>query len=145
MQCVVQSFYFTPQCSVESPHVSPVPVSATRVEEDEMNPRPICPIPIPSTSSSMSVPNCISTWEQRAAQDSSRSHHSPSTPTRTQSPAGPSASRARRRAVCLAREEEEAKSPTFDLDLIERSYRVSEFATGSSRVCKVETVNIYPD
>ncbi|XP_044050491.1 kinesin-like protein KIF23 isoform X2 [Siniperca chuatsi] len=110
-------------CPVDSPHVRPVPgpVSATRVEEVEMYPRPACPVP--STISSLSVANYISAWEQRAALDSRQGYHSPSTPTRTQSPAGPSASRARRRALCCAREEEAANYPTFDLDLTERSYR----------------------
>lgn len=127
-----QSFHFAPQCPVDSPHVRPVPgpVSATRVEEVEMNPRPACPVP--STSSSSSVANCISAWETRAAQDSRQACHSPSTPTRTKSPAASSASRARRRAVYWTREDDEANSPTFDLDIIERSYRVSELATGSS-------------
>ncbi|XP_028441893.1 kinesin-like protein KIF23 isoform X2 [Perca flavescens] len=110
-------------CPVDSPHVrpGPEPVSATRVEEVEMNPRPSCPIP--STSTSLSVANCVSSWEHRVAQDSRQGYRSPSTPTRTQSPACSSASRARRRAVCCAREEEEDNSPTFDLDIIERSYR----------------------
>lgn len=130
MHATVQSFHFAPQCPVDSPHFRPGPVSATRVEEVEMNPRPACPVP--STSSSLSVVNCISSWEQRAAQDSRQSYHSPSTPTRTQSPAGPSASQARRRAVYLAREEDEANFPSFDLDLFERSYRVSVLATGRS-------------
>lgn len=132
MYVIVQSFHFAPQCPVDSPHVGPgpEPVSATRVEEVEMNPRPSCPVP--STSSSLSVANCVSAWEYRVAQDSRQGYHSPSTPTRTQSPACSSASRARRRAVCWAREEEEDNSPTFDLDITERSYRVSELATGSS-------------
>uniref|UniRef100_A0A8C9WYZ0 Kinesin-like protein n=1 Tax=Sander lucioperca TaxID=283035 RepID=A0A8C9WYZ0_SANLU len=75
------------------------------------------------TSSSLSVANCVSAWEHRDAQDSRQSYHSPSTPTRTQSPAGSSASRARSRALLGARKEEEDNSPTFDLDIIERSYR----------------------
>ncbi|XP_038562349.1 kinesin-like protein KIF23 isoform X2 [Micropterus salmoides] len=107
-------------CPVDSPHVRPGPVSATRVEEVEMNPRPACPVP--STSSSLSVANYISAWEQRVAQDST---HSPSTPTRSQSASGSSASRARRRALCCARQQEEASCPRFDLDLIERSYRTT--------------------
>ncbi|XP_049430998.1 kinesin-like protein KIF23 isoform X2 [Epinephelus fuscoguttatus] len=119
-------------CPVDSPCVRPVPgpVSATRVEEVEMNPRPACPVP--STSSSLSVSSCVSAWEQRMAQNSRQGHQSPSTPTRTQSPAGPVASRGRRRALCLVREEEEeeeeeaaASSPPVDLDLIERSYRTT--------------------
>lgn len=130
MYVIVQSFHFAPQCPVDSPHVRPGPVSATRVEEVEMNPRPSCPVP--STSSSLSVANCVSAWEHRDAQDSRQSYHSPSTPTRTQSPAGSSASRARSRALLGARKEEEDNSPTFDLDIIERSYRVSELATGNS-------------
>ncbi|XP_054475406.1 kinesin-like protein KIF23 isoform X2 [Anoplopoma fimbria] len=112
-------------CPVDSPSVRPVlgPVSATRVEEVEMNPRPACPVP--STSSSLSVYHCVSAWEQRSDQSSRQSHRSPSTPTRTQSPAGPSAGRTRRRAMCRAREEDEATSPTFDLDLNERIYRTT--------------------
>ncbi|XP_070763443.1 kinesin-like protein KIF23 [Enoplosus armatus] len=109
-------------CPVDSPHVRPVPgpVSAARNEEVEMNPRPACPVP--STSSSLSMANCISVG---ASQDSRQGYHSPSTPTTTQSPAGPSASQARRRPLCCASEEDEANSPTFDLDLIERSYRTT--------------------
>uniref|UniRef100_A0A3Q3L3I1 Kinesin-like protein n=1 Tax=Mastacembelus armatus TaxID=205130 RepID=A0A3Q3L3I1_9TELE len=133
-----------PQCLVRSPHVSPMPgslpFSAPRVEEIEMNPRPACPtptptpipipipisVPTPTTSSSVSVANYISAWEQRAAQDSRQSYHSPSTPARTQSPAAPSASRARRRALCYARQEDvDSPSPTFDLSLTERSYRTT--------------------
>ncbi|XP_034734861.1 kinesin-like protein KIF23 isoform X2 [Etheostoma cragini] len=106
---------------VDSPHVRPGPVSATRVEEVEMNPRPSCPVP--STSNSLSVANCVSPWEHQVAQDSRQGYHSPSTPTGTQSPASSSASRARRRAVCWAGGEEEDNSPTVDLDIIERSYR----------------------
>ncbi|XP_073327900.1 kinesin-like protein KIF23 [Pagrus major] len=108
-------------CPVDSPHVTPVPVSPTRAEEVEMNPRPACPTPC--TSSPLSVTDCISAWEQRSAQDSRQGHHSPCTPTRTQSPAGSSASQARRRAMCLTREEEKSNSPPLDLNLIERSYR----------------------
>ncbi|XP_059192028.1 kinesin-like protein KIF23 isoform X3 [Centropristis striata] len=95
-------------CPVEPPHVRPVPgpVSATRVEEVEMNPRPACPVP--STSGSLSVANSVTAWEHRAAQDSRQGYRSPSTPTRPQT--GSSASRARRRALCCAREEEEADS-----------------------------------
>uniref|UniRef100_A0A7N8YI95 Kinesin-like protein n=1 Tax=Mastacembelus armatus TaxID=205130 RepID=A0A7N8YI95_9TELE len=82
--------------------------------------------PTPTTSSSVSVANYISAWEQRAAQDSRQSYHSPSTPARTQSPAAPSASRARRRALCYARQEDvDSPSPTFDLSLTERSYRTT--------------------
>ncbi|XP_035807295.1 kinesin-like protein KIF23 isoform X2 [Amphiprion ocellaris] len=110
-------------CRVDSPQVSPViasqPVSTTRVEEDEMNPRPTCPTP--STSNSRSVASSISAWEQRSAQDSIQEYHSHCTPTRTQSPAGPSGSRSKRRAMCLNREEERACCPPFDLDLFQRS------------------------
>ncbi len=133
MYVTVQSFHFAPQCPVDSPLVRPVPVpgpvSATRAEEVEMNPRPACPVP--STSSSLSVTNCISAWETRAAQDSRQDYCSPSTPTRTKSPACSSASRARRRAVYWTREEDKTSSPTFDLDINERSYRVSGLAAGS--------------
>ncbi|XP_068579359.1 kinesin-like protein KIF23 isoform X2 [Cebidichthys violaceus] len=104
-------------CPVASPRVRPGPVSATRVEEVEMNPRPASPVP--STSSSLFVSNCVSAWEQRGDQDSRQGYCSPSTPMRTQSSAG----RSRRRALCRVQEEEEAISPTFDLDLTERSYR----------------------
>ncbi|XP_018537071.1 kinesin-like protein KIF23 isoform X2 [Lates calcarifer] len=122
--------HFAPQCPVDSPPVSPEPGSqpfnATRVEEIEMKPRLTCPLP--SASSSMTVASSISAWEQRAALESRQGYLSPSTPTRTQSPAAPSASRARRRALCWAREEEEeacSLSPTFDLDITERSYRTT--------------------
>ncbi|TMS05081.1 Kinesin-like protein KIF23 [Larimichthys crocea] len=97
------------------------PVEAVQVEEVEMEPRPTCPIP--STSNSFSVTSCIASWEQRAAQDSRQGYYSPSTPTSAQSPAGLSARRARRRAVCHTREEEDANSPPFNLDLVERSCR----------------------
>uniref|UniRef100_A0A3B4TWV5 Kinesin-like protein KIF23 n=1 Tax=Seriola dumerili TaxID=41447 RepID=A0A3B4TWV5_SERDU len=143
----VPTWHFASQCPVVSPRVEPEPgpgpgpgpgpesesesepesepFSVTRVEEVETSLRPACPVP--STSISLSVASCISAWEQRAAQDSQLGHHSPTTPTRTQSPAAPSASRARRRALCWAREEEEAHfpSPMFDLDLIERIYRTA--------------------
>ncbi|XP_074488854.1 kinesin-like protein KIF23 isoform X2 [Sebastes fasciatus] len=140
----VPSVHFAPQCPVDSPRVSPVdpphvspvdpphvslvpePVSATRVEEVEeveMNPRPCCPVP--SSSSSTSVSNCVSSWEQQASKDSRQGYYSPRTPTRTQSPASSSASRTRRRALCQAREEEEAISPIYDLDIIERCYRTT--------------------
>ena len=136
--CVfVQSCHSVPQWPADSPTVSPEseagsqPFSATRDEEVETNPRPASPAP--STSSSLSVTSCISAWEQRVAQDSRQGYHSPCTPSRTQSPAAPSASRARRRALCWAREEEEVfcPPPAFDLDQVERSYRVSELALGS--------------
>lgn len=139
----MQSCHSASQCTIESPSVSPVPgsqpVSAIRAEDVEMNPRPACPVP--STSSSLSVANSISEWEQRAAQDSRQGHLSPSTPTRVQSPATPSSSRARRRALCWPREEEDSSSspPMFALDQIERIYRVSELATDSSMRCRVET------
>ncbi|XP_044213281.1 kinesin-like protein KIF23 isoform X1 [Thunnus albacares] len=121
-------FHFAPQSPVYSPSVGPVPgsqpVSASRVEEVEMNPRPACPIP--RSSCSMSVASSISAWEQRGSQNSKQAYHSPSTPTRTQSPAAPTASRARRRAIYCAREEEaRTPSPTFDVDLFERSYRTT--------------------
>ncbi|XP_075946036.1 kinesin-like protein KIF23 [Anarhichas minor] len=106
-------------CPVASPRVRPGPVSVTRVEEVEMNPRPACPAP--STSSSVSVSNCVSAWEQQGDQDSRQGYRSPSTPTRTQSSACRSSRR--RAALFRVREEEEANSPTFDLDLSERSYR----------------------
>lgn len=130
MYVIVQSLQFAPQCPVDSPHVTPVQVSPTRPEEVEMNPRPDCPIPC--TSSPLSVTGCISAWEQRSAEDSRQGHYSPCTPTRTQSPAGSSASQARRRAMCLTRKEEKSNSPQLNLNLIERSYRVSELAKGSS-------------
>nr|XP_046251160.1 kinesin-like protein KIF23 [Scatophagus argus] len=100
-------------CPVDSSHVRPV--TPTGVEENEMNPRPVCPLPSPS--SSLSVISSISAWEQQ------QGYHSTSTPTRTQSPAATSGSRARRRAACCTREEEEANSPTFDVDLNRRSHR----------------------
>nr|XP_020474984.1 kinesin-like protein KIF23 isoform X2 [Monopterus albus] len=114
---------------VESPHVSPVPksqpVSATIVEEFEMSPRPA--IPTPTTSSSMSLPSCISDCEQKTTQESSQSYSSPSSPAGIQSPAVLSASQNRRRALCWTREKDDAcvPSPTFDLDVIERSYRTT--------------------
>ncbi|KAL3061456.1 hypothetical protein OYC64_009596 [Pagothenia borchgrevinki] len=141
---------------VESPYVrtDPEPVSATRVEEVEMNPRPSCPVP--SSSASLSVANSVSTWEQRAAQDSRQGYHSPSRApspavppasrapssrapvqqspcpaeplsSRAPSPGCPPSSRARRRALFLPREEEEAEahSPKDDVDYIERSYRTT--------------------
>ncbi|KAM9352353.1 kinesin-like protein KIF23 [Symphorus nematophorus] len=108
-----------------SPSPSPVPCPVdsrlVRDEEPEMNPRPVCPVP--SASSPLSVTSCISALEQQVAQDSGQGHQSPSTPTRTQSSADTSASRARRRAVCLSRNKEEASSPVVDLDIIERSYK----------------------
>jgi len=124
-------FHFAPQSPVDSPHVSPVPgsqpVSATRIEEVEMNPRPACPIP--SSISSLSVANTISSWEQRAALDNRQGSQPPSTPKRIQS----SASRSkRRRGYCGGEEGARCLSPTFVLDIIERSYRVSELAAGSS-------------
>ncbi|XP_071353934.1 kinesin-like protein KIF23 isoform X2 [Trachinotus anak] len=137
----VPTWHFAPQCPVDSPYVEPMPVpepkpepepgsgsqpfSASTVEEVETNPRLACPVP--SSSRALSVASCISVWEQRAAQDSQLGYHSPTTPTTTQSPAAPSASRARRRAMCWAKEDEEAcsPSPTFDLDLTERSYRTA--------------------
>ncbi|XP_076588410.1 kinesin-like protein KIF23 [Chaetodon auriga] len=106
-------------CPVESPHVGSGPVSPVTTEEAEMNPRPTCPIP--SSSSSLSLTR-ISAW---AAQDIRQGYHSPSTPTRNQSPVDASASKARRRAVCWTRGEDKATCPTFDLDLIERSYRTA--------------------
>lgn len=143
MHVIVQSSHVATQSPVESPYVrtDPEPVSATRVEEVEMNPRPSCPVP--SSSASLSVANSVSTWEQRAAQDSRQGYHSPSrTPSpaapparRAPSPACPPSSRARRRALFLPKEEAEAHSPKDDLDYIERSYRVSESATGSSLRC----------
>ncbi|XP_034390989.1 kinesin-like protein KIF23 isoform X2 [Cyclopterus lumpus] len=114
----VPSAHFASQCPVDPPSVRPV--SATRVEEVEMNPRPACPVP--SSSSSLSVSHCVSAWEQQADQDSRQGYQSPSTPTRAQSPAGSSALRSRRRALFWVREEDEANSNSFDLDLIERSY-----------------------
>ncbi|XP_039989627.1 kinesin-like protein KIF23 isoform X3 [Xiphias gladius] len=127
----VPSCHSAPHFPVDSPHVSPEPepgsqpFSATTDEEVQTNPRPT--YPISSASSSLSVASYVSTWEQRAAQDGRQGCFSPSTPSRTQSPAAPSASRARRRALCWAREEEEvcSPSPTFHLDLIERSYRTA--------------------
>ncbi|KAE8296241.1 Kinesin-like protein KIF23 Kinesin-like protein 5 Mitotic kinesin-like protein 1 [Larimichthys crocea] len=106
---------------VDSPRSVSNPVEAVQVEEVEMEPRPTCPIP--STSNSFSVTSCIAAWEHRAAQESRQGYYSPSTPTSAQSPAGLSARRARRRAVCHTREEEDANSPPFNLDLIERSCR----------------------
>ncbi|TKS73518.1 Kinesin-like protein KIF23 [Collichthys lucidus] len=106
---------------VDSPRPVSNPVEAVQVEEVEMEPRPTRPIP--STSNPFSVTSCISAWEQRAAQESRQGYYSPSTPTSAQSPAGLSARRARRRAVCHTREEEDANSPPFSLDLIERSCR----------------------
>uniref|UniRef100_A0A8D3DDG2 Kinesin-like protein n=1 Tax=Scophthalmus maximus TaxID=52904 RepID=A0A8D3DDG2_SCOMX len=98
------------------------PFSSTSVEELETCPRPTRPVP--SSCSSLSVASRISACEHWADQDSRQGHCSPITPTRTQSPAAPSASRARRRALCWSREEEEVPpSRRLDLDLIERSYR----------------------
>uniref|UniRef100_A0A665U936 Kinesin-like protein n=1 Tax=Echeneis naucrates TaxID=173247 RepID=A0A665U936_ECHNA len=79
--------------------------------------------PIPSASSSLSVASSITAWEQRATQDIRPGIRSPPTPTRTPT----SASRPRRRALCWARDEEEACSPLpmFDVDLIEKSYRTA--------------------
>lgn len=139
----MQPCHSAPQCPVESPCVSPVPgsqsVSVTRVEDAKMKLRLSCPVP--STSSPLSVATCISEWEQRVAPDSRQGYLSPSTPTRVQSPAAPSASRARRRALCCSREEEDAcsPSPTFDVGQIERIYRVSELAKDDSIRCRVET------
>ncbi|XP_041794596.1 kinesin-like protein KIF23 [Chelmon rostratus] len=108
-------------CPVESPRVRRGPVIPIRIEGVEMNPRSTCPIP--STSSSLSVTSCITASEQWAAQDIRQGYHSASTPMRTHPRADASASKARRRAVCWRREEEEASSLTFDVDLTERSYR----------------------
>ncbi|XP_035497558.2 kinesin-like protein KIF23 isoform X2 [Scophthalmus maximus] len=121
-------YYFAPQCPVDSPHVSPEPgsqpFSSTSVEELETCPRPTRPVP--SSCSSLSVASRISACEHWADQDSRQGHCSPITPTRTQSPAAPSASRARRRALCWSREEEEVPpSRRLDLDLSERSYRTT--------------------
>ncbi|XP_041651548.1 kinesin-like protein KIF23 isoform X2 [Cheilinus undulatus] len=119
---------FAPQCPVDCPHVSPVPgqVSATRFEEVEMSPVHS------TTSSSSSVASCISTWEQRTAQGSRQGYQSPRTPKKTQSSAGKSqstagtlASQARRRAVCFSKEDEEERSPTYDLDITEGCYRTA--------------------
>lgn len=123
-------FHSDPQSPVDSPHVSPVPgpqpVSATRVEEVEMKPRSVCPIPM--SNSSLSVASSISAWELLAAQESRQGCVSPSTPVRTLSPASSSVSRARRRAFCCGRKEEEARSPSpiFHLNSNERYYRVSD-------------------
>ncbi|XP_041854179.1 kinesin-like protein KIF23 isoform X2 [Melanotaenia boesemani] len=113
---------------VDSPHVSPVqgsqPVSATKVEEVEMNPRPICPIP--SSSSSLSVAYSIASWEQRAALDNSQGSQSPSKSKRIQFPADSSANQAKRRGeLCGGGEGVCCSSPTFALDIIERSYRTT--------------------
>ncbi|XP_067358685.1 kinesin-like protein KIF23 isoform X3 [Channa argus] len=116
-------------CPVDSPYVRPVPgskpVSATRVEKVWINQSPTCPVP--STSSSQSVSNCISEWEQQAAQDSRQGYLSPSTPTRIQYPAASSVTRARRRALYRSREEEDCICPSriFDHDLTERIYRTT--------------------
>lgn len=114
--CVWIFVQSSPQCPVDSPHISPVPgskpVSAFRVEEAEMNPSPTCSVP--STSSSWS--NFISEWEQRTAQDNRQGYLSPSTPTTNQHPAASSGSRARRRALCWPRQEEDCCYPRFDLD-----------------------------
>ncbi|CAI5664073.1 unnamed protein product [Oreochromis niloticus] len=127
----VPSFHFTLQCPVDSPHVSPKPESqsgsAASDEEDEMNPRPVCPVP--SRSTFLSVAR--SAREEQAAQDSMQDYSSPSTPTRTltrpQASTGTSVSLARRRAVCLSRVDERDcfPSPSFHVDLIERSYRTT--------------------
>ncbi|XP_025764872.1 kinesin-like protein KIF23 isoform X2 [Oreochromis niloticus] len=118
-------------CPVDSPHVSPKPESqsgsAASDEEDEMNPRPVCPVP--SRSTFLSVAR--SAREEQAAQDSMQDYSSPSTPTRTltrpQASTGTSVSLARRRAVCLSRVDERDcfPSPSFHVDLIERSYRTT--------------------
>ncbi|XP_063336450.1 kinesin-like protein KIF23 [Pelmatolapia mariae] len=118
-------------CPVDSPHVSPKPESqsgsAASDEEDEMNPRPTCPVP--SRSTFLSVAR--SAREEQAAQDSLQGYSSPSTPTRTptrpQASTGTSVSRARRRAVCLNRVDERDcfPSPSFHVDLIERRYRTT--------------------
>ncbi|XP_039470924.1 kinesin-like protein KIF23 isoform X1 [Oreochromis aureus] len=127
----VPSFHFTLQCPVDSPHVSPKPESqsgsAASNEEDEMNPRPVCPVPSRSTFLSAAR----SAREEQAAQDSMQDYSSPSTPTRTltrpQASTGTSVSLARRRAVCLSRVDERDcfPSPSFHVDLIERSYRTT--------------------
>uniref|UniRef100_A0AAQ5Z1P8 Kinesin-like protein n=1 Tax=Amphiprion ocellaris TaxID=80972 RepID=A0AAQ5Z1P8_AMPOC len=85
------------------------------------SPLPVCYVHNAYTSNSRSVASSISAWEQRSAQDSIQEYHSHCTPTRTQSPAGPSGSRSKRRAMCLNREEERACCPPFDLDLFQRS------------------------
>ncbi|XP_039470925.1 kinesin-like protein KIF23 isoform X2 [Oreochromis aureus] len=118
-------------CPVDSPHVSPKPESqsgsAASNEEDEMNPRPVCPVPSRSTFLSAAR----SAREEQAAQDSMQDYSSPSTPTRTltrpQASTGTSVSLARRRAVCLSRVDERDcfPSPSFHVDLIERSYRTT--------------------
>ncbi|KAF3688763.1 Kinesin-like protein KIF23 Kinesin-like protein 5 Mitotic kinesin-like protein 1 [Channa argus] len=123
------SCHSSPECPVDSPYVRPVPgskpVSATRVEKVWINQSPTCPVP--STSSSQSVSNCISEWEQQAAQDSRQGYLSPSTPTRIQYPAASSVTRARRRALYRSREEEDCICPSriFDHDLTERIYRTT--------------------
>lgn len=108
-----------------------------------MNPRPVCPVPSRSTFLSAAR----SAREEQAAQDSMQDYSSPSTPTRTltrpQASTGTSVSLARRRAVCLSRVDERDcfPSPSFHVDLIERSYRVSELAKGSSmRLWRVRTL-----
>uniref|UniRef100_A0A669DUZ7 Kinesin-like protein n=1 Tax=Oreochromis niloticus TaxID=8128 RepID=A0A669DUZ7_ORENI len=101
------SFHFTLQCPVDSPHVSPKPESqsgsAASDEEDEMNPRPVCPVP--SRSTFLSVAR--SAREEQAAQDSMQDYSSPSTPTRTltrpQASTGTSVSLARRRTTTPVR------------------------------------------
>uniref|UniRef100_A0A3Q2UP72 Kinesin-like protein KIF23 n=1 Tax=Fundulus heteroclitus TaxID=8078 RepID=A0A3Q2UP72_FUNHE len=113
---------------VESPQVSPVPgspaVRTVNLEEVEMNPRPICPLPSSSSSLSVSISDCL--LEQQVAPDSRQGLPSPSAPKGTQSPVGSSASRAKRRGECCSRQEGAClPSPTFVLDLIERSNRTT--------------------
>uniref|UniRef100_A0A8C7XVR2 Kinesin-like protein n=1 Tax=Oryzias sinensis TaxID=183150 RepID=A0A8C7XVR2_9TELE len=111
---------------VRSRPVTPVtkfqPVSSPKVEEVEMNPR--LDVPSLSSSSLLSVAESITSWEQRAALENRQGTPSASTPKRDQSPAGPSSSHEktvcyrRRKGACFA-------SPTYALDLIERSYRTT--------------------
>uniref|UniRef100_A0A665U960 Kinesin-like protein n=1 Tax=Echeneis naucrates TaxID=173247 RepID=A0A665U960_ECHNA len=75
--------------------------------QPQPRPHPHPQRPIPSASSSLSVASSITAWEQRATQDIRPGIRSPPTPTRTPT----SASRPRRRALCWARDEEEALRP----------------------------------
>lgn len=124
--------HFDPQSPVRSRPVTPVtkfqPVSSPKVEEVEMNPR--FDVPSPSSSSLLSVAESITSWEQRAALENRQGTPSASTPKRDQSPAGPSSSQ-EKKTVCYRRRKGACfASPTYALDLIERSYRVSKLAVG---------------
>uniref|UniRef100_A0A671VR91 Kinesin-like protein KIF23 n=1 Tax=Sparus aurata TaxID=8175 RepID=A0A671VR91_SPAAU len=127
--CQMQPKQHLPAPRLPSPTPAPLP-SPSPSTSSSSSPLPVCRVNNTHLDSPLSVTGCISAWEQRSAEDSRQGHYSPCTPTRTQSPAGSSASQARRRAMCLTRKEEKSNSPQLNLNLIERSYRVSELAKG---------------